>query len=441
MGISATAGRAGDLREKALGKALEAKALLDEDGNLPAAETDRFNELMAEFHQLDEDAAKASTADDNAGSLQDRLEYYTGKATGTPMRFSAVPTDHQAPKSVGQQFVESDAYKGLTASGALKSEFSRIGVSGHFVTKPKAAADDVIHTEPGGPAASLVRPRYLDDILPLDSRPRMVRSLFAQETAPDQPIRDARQVTREGAAAAVAQTTDPAAAETPEQGRKPQFSVSWEEYEVAPKTIAAWTATTRQALSQENRVRSLIDDNGRILLELAAEDEILTGSGAGPHILGLLNTPGVQTYDASGSPYGDLANLNALRIAKRLIRTGPARVPADAVVLNPEDSEAFDLLVDGEGRYRAGDPFGAYGGEDPAIWRLRRVESEAIALGTAIVGNFRLGGTVFTVQPMVIYTSDSHEDFFVKNLIAILFEERLGLFIRRPAAFVVVTLA
>lgn len=123
-----------------------------------------------------------------------------------------------------------------------------------------------------------------------------------------------------------------------------------------------------------------------------------------------------------------------------MVRTGIARVPADAVVVHPNDGERFDLLQNGNGDFRAGNPF--VGGDDMApIWRLPRVESEAVSEGTAIVGAFRLGGTVYRVQGLQIFVSDSHEDYFIRNLIAILGEERIAFLCRRPTAFVVVTLA
>jgi hypothetical protein len=39
----------------------------------------------------------------------------------------------------------------------------------------------------------------------------------------------------------------------------------------------------------------------------------------------------------------------------------------------------------------------------------------------------------------VILTADQHSDFFIRNLVAVLAEERLGLAVFFPAAFVLVT--
>ena len=69
------------------------------------------------------------------------------------------------------------------------------------------------------------------------------------------------------------------------------------------------------------------------------------------------------------------------------------------------------------------------------LWGLPRVESESVPVGHAIVGAFKVGGTVFQREGTTIFASDSHADFFVRNLVAVLAEERLGLAVFFPAAF------
>ncbi len=67
------------------------------------------------------------------------------------------------------------------------------------------------------------------------------------------------------------------------------------------------------------------------------------------------------------------------------------------------------------------------------------MESEAITAGTVLVGAFQ-AATVLERMPITVYTTDSHSDWFTRNIIAVLFEERLGFPIFYPAAFVKITL-
>lgn len=400
------------------------------EGDLSAEELETFTETFDLAKRYDDRAEALAPTADKFKSARERLDYYHTKAKGQPVPWGAyheldVPS---RPKSIGQTFVESDEYTGTIQERAAKN--SRIGESDRVSVK---AATDVIGggTGPGG---ALVVPDYLPGILPLPQRPLTVRELFSQDTTDSDTISYAAQTGFDNAAATVAEATSAAGS-----GAKPQSSIAWARRTSAVETIATWMAATRKQLADAGQTRALIDNQLRLMLALEEEDQLINGTGTSPDLRGLLNVAGIQTLDLTAAA-GDRANLDGLRSARRLVATGAARAQADAVVLNPLDSEEFDLMVDAEGRYRAGDPF-ANGPAGPTpIWRMRRVESEAVAAGTAIVGAFTVGGTVFEREGIVILTSDSHEDYFTRNLVAVLAEERLGFAVYFPAAFVEVTL-
>ena len=431
-----------DLREKAAGLFKEAADIAEGKESLVGDDLANFTAKMAEAVKADEEYVNASQGEEGLATLKDRLSFYHEAATGHTVPWSRLsiedPSGVMGRKSAGQQFVESDIFKDLDKSGALDSSVG-------FKTAPfevKAATDIISGTAAAsgdrlGGGAALLLPDYRPGILPLNQRPLTVRDLFSSDTTAGDQISYAVQTAFDNAAAAVSE----AAVDGNPSGAKPQSSIGWGRRTENIETIATWMAATRKQLSDVGQTRSLIDNQLRLMLDLEVEDQLLNGNGTSPNISGLLDRSGLQTLDLSGAAT-DKANLNGIRTAKRLVRTGAARAVADAVVVNPIDSEEFDLMVDGEDRYRAGDPFGVLGqsSDAPPIWRMRRVESEAVTEGTAIVGAFRVGGTVFERQGITILTSDSHSDFFTKNLIAILGETRVGLAIYFPAAFVVVTL-
>jgi hypothetical protein len=423
-------------REEALAKLLEAKALVQEDQTVKAEDEPRFEALMGEFRALDAEAQKAATQDDDIGTLAERFEYYTGKATGTAMRFNRTQLDPNAPKSLGEQFVQSEAYKQLKASGALESQDSR------FRTTPVAidprirfqgAASDIVQTESGGPGAALVQPYRPGIILPLPQRPTVIRDLFANENMPSgDTIEYAAQTGFDNAAAAVAQATAVDGTGLT-GGVKPQSSVGWVERTAKASWIATWMATTRQALADESQMRSLIDNQGRLMIRLEEDDQLLNGNGTPPNISGILDQPSIQTLDLTGED-----NLDGIRTARRLVKTGLSRLDPTFIIVNPIDSEEVDILKDDNGLYRGGNPIGNFT-FDGSIWKLQRVESEAQAEGHATVGA-RAGATVYERQPIQVLTADQHADFFVRNLVVILFEERIAFPVYFPTAFVDVTL-
>lgn len=431
-------GKAEALREQALGKLKEALALKDADGSISAENEPQFTALMGEFAAVDEQVSKAGSLDASISRADERMAWYTGKATGTPMRFNRTTLDPSSPRSLGQQFVESEAYRDLQASGALSSENSKFRsdpvIAAPHLRRFGAAATDIIQTESGGPGAGLVTPFYLPGVLPLPQRPLEIRALFPNETmtSGDQ-LSYAAQTGFDNAAAAVAQAiaVDGTGASG---GVKPQSSIAWQRRTANAEWIATWMAATRQALGDENQIRSLIDNQGRLMLALEEEDQLVNGNGTSPNISGILDQVGLQTLDLTGED-----NLDGIRTARRLVKTGLSRLTPDFIILNPVDSEEFDLLKDGNGQYRGGNPIGNFGFNLP-IWSLRRVESEAVAEGTAIVGA-GAGATIYERQPITVLTADQHADFFVRNIGVILFEERLAFPVYFPTAFVEVTLA
>lgn len=422
-----------DLREQALAKFLEAKALIDADsGEVKAENLEQFNALMTEAKAIDAQAGKAQTADDNVGTLRERLEYYTGKATGTPMRFQATSLDPNSHLSLGAQFTNSDAYKRLVASGALNSPDSRFRSDPVIIGAPKgfgAATSDVIHTESGGSAGPAAL--RIPGIKGYGAPPLQVRDLFPNETANSgDSVQYAAQTGFDKASGLAVKQSN---AVNDATGVKKQSSVKWELQTAFFEWIATWIATTRQTLADVDQVRSFIDNQGRLMLAIEEEDQLINGNGTRPNISGILDQGSLQTLDLTGED-----NLDGLRVARRLVKSGVSRLTADFVIVNPIDSEGVDLLKDDFGQYRGGNPIGNFTFDQP-IWRMRRVESEAVAEGTAIVGS-GAGATVYQRDPIQVLTADQHADFFVRNLVVLLFEERLGFPIYFPTAFVEVTL-
>lgn len=425
-----------EYREQALAKLSEARDLTDPATGAPTAENEqRYNAVMAEFAALDKKRQDAETTDGNVSAAKEAWQYYTGKLTGDPVQFTSMKLDPKSTKSPGEQFVESAEYKDIVASGRLQVPGSKFE-SGAIAVAPRlgtfqAAATDVVHTETGG---SAIVPNYrIPGLLQLQQAPLAMRQVLPVEDMPSgDTIEYAAQVGFDNAAAAVAQATSAAT------GAKPQSSLRFEERTAPARWIATWMAVTRQTMSDVNVMRSVIDNQGRLMIRIEEDRQILLGNGVSPNLTGILDdgNTGLQTLNLTG--LGDLANLEGVRTARRMIRTGVSRLPPTFVVVHPEDSEEFDLLKDLEGRYRAGDPFAAGGPDSPPIWRLPRVESEAITVGTGLVGS-RAGATIFEREPLTVEVATQHADFFVRNLVVVLFEERVALPIWFPTAFVQIT--
>ena len=74
------------------------------------------------------------------------------------------------------------------------------------------------------------------------------------------------------------------------------------------------------------------------------------------------------------------------------------------------------------------------GDAPPRLWGLPIVETKGIAAGTFLVGAFRQAATLYDRWQPTVQVSTEHADFFTRNLVAILAEERIALAVKKPSA-------
>jgi len=99
----------------------------------------------------------------------------------------------------------------------------------------------------------------------------------------------------------------------------------------------------------------------------------------------------------------------------------------------PTDWADIELQKDSTGQYIWVDV--TTGGESK-VWRLAVVPTNAITAGNFLVGDFPAAAVVYDRQEATIEISREDRDNFVKNMVTILVEERLGLAVEAPGALV-----
>lgn len=227
-----------------------------------------------------------------------------------------------------------------------------------------------------------------------------------------------------------------------ENQRKP--GLTFPDYESVTETlskIAGWIKVSDEMTEDTPFLVSEI--NGRLLYQLLMfeEDQLLNGSGTGVNLLGLLNREGVQTETAAGAE--DLADAVFRARTKVSLATG---LQADGMVMHPLDYQNLRLAKDGNGQYLAGGPFtGQYGNgsimQDPPLWGLgNTIITTAVEQGSVLVGAGKQAATVYRKGGIRVEASNIDGEDFTHNRFTILAEERLALAVRRPAAFVKVSI-
>ena len=227
-----------------------------------------------------------------------------------------------------------------------------------------------------------------------------------------------------------------------EGAAKPQFSfVAPTAVTEALKKIAGFIKVTDEFLEDADFLMTEI--NNRLLYQLGyfEEQQLLKGDGTGQNLLGLLNRSGIQTE--SPAKVGDNADSVFKSITKIEQNSG---LPADGIVINPIDYEAFRLAKDGAKQYLGGGFFeGQYGAGgfvmQPPLWGLRTVVTPAITAGTALVGAFGMAATLYRKGGVRVEATNSNATDFTSNLVTIRAEERIALAVRQPLGFCKLTLS
>jgi HK97 family phage major capsid protein len=168
-------------------------------------------------------------------------------------------------------------------------------------------------------------------------------------------------------------------------------------------------------------------------LQLALETQVITGDGTGENFTGILNS------NINVQALGTDNVLDAIFKGRTLVRvTGKAR--PTAVVMHPTNWQAARLARENSatgtlGGYLMGPPsmVGAN-----TLWGLPVVESEAITLNTALVGDFSMGCTLFDREQAVVRVGFVN-DQFIRNMQTLLAELRAAFIVWRPTAFTKVT--
>jgi HK97 family phage major capsid protein len=337
-------------------------------------------------------------------------------------------------KSLGLQIVESPEFKSMMSafpdgrvSEKARVQSQSIGIKSLFTGVSDTSGGAFVVNDQSGIVEMLGR------------KPLTIRDLVSVRRTGSDTVEYVTQTSHTNSAAPVAEATS-SALPTQNQttgalvnnaggGYKPEGAWAFARATAVVKTIAEWVPATKRSLSDVAALEGLINDELELDVKEAEEGQILNGDGTGENVLGINSTSGVQTQTFST----DI--LTSVRKGITKART-IGRVNPNALVVNPADAEKIDLLQDGELRYRFGGP-SMIGNR--TMWGVPVVESETQAAGTGLLGDYSKA-VLWDREQTTVTMTDSHADFFIRNLVAILAEERVAFAVTRPTAFVKVAL-
>ena len=419
-------GRLNELKDALSGKMAEQQELADsiqlEGETLVVGEEQRsaFNSNMAQIKELKGLIEDITTLRD-VSAWSSEAEYKSVAAEVAAGVEAEVA--HYRSQSVGEAFVNSEEFK------SLQGGKSGANMASPFITKSLEQKDVYSGLPTGTPSAFGAVER--DGIIPIAQRRSRVRDLFPARTTSAAVIEYFRQTGFTNAADTVAER------QGSNFGAKPQSTMTFVGEQAPVRTIAHWEAAHRNVLADEPQLRSIIDNELLYGLRLTEDNQILSGSGTGEDLAGILNNGSIQSYAWSSGATTPVKDTKADAIRRAATLSFLAYYEPTGVVMHPNDWEDVELTKDSNGQYLVAVSV-ALGGE-PRVWRLPVVETPAIAEGTAVVGAFGTGAQLYDREEASIRISEQHSDFFIRNAIVVLAEQRLALAIKRPEAFVKVT--
>lgn len=375
--------------------------------NLDATQLDDVKARNTEIDTLAKQLEDAKALDDiyqaNAKALRE------SKTPATNLPFAQDPKGGRQPepqqKSLGQLFVESDAYK--KAERKKHIDFSAPDFD--FLQ-----AKTLMETGAGFAPQAIRTGRVVE----YAHRRPLVADLI-----PQTPTDQASVVYME-------ETTFTNNAATRSEGAQAgESALAYTERTKAMREIAHFLPVTEIQLEDVDGVRSIIDNRLLTMLDLAEEAQLLTGDDNAPNLGGFLTV--VTQAQAKGlDPTPD-----AIYKAITKVRVTGFAEPS-AYITHPNDWQDVRLLRTTDGVYIWGNPSEA----GPArIWGLPVIETTAMTENTGFLGDFQMFSEIRRRRGANIKVSDSHSDFFIKGKLAIRADKRLALVVYRLTAFCKVT--
>jgi HK97 family phage major capsid protein len=317
-------------------------------------------------------------------------------------------------KSLGQRFIESDEFKSIGN-----------GRNGYSMNAP-FQVKDIFTALPSGTPGDFGTPQR-EGIVERAKRTSRVRDLFPVQQTTTNMIEYFRVSGFTNNAATVAERSGSPAV----FASKPQSSMTVVGVQAPVRTIAHFEVAHRNVLDDEPTLRGIIDNELLYGLRLVEDDQILNGDGTGSNLTGIRETSGIQTQVWSAGSTGD-TRIDAVRraITKSLL----AYYEPTGIIVHPNDMEDIELTKDAEERHLM--VMSVSLGAEARLWRLPMVMTPAITEGFALVGSFGIGATLYDRMEGSIRVAEQHSDFFIRNAVAVLAEQRLALAVKRPESFV-----
>lgn len=332
---------------------------------------------------------------------------------------------HDVMAGPGDIFVASKGWKAVADPQSRGQQWS----TGPVELRYKAGT--LLESDQG--AGLVATPQVVPGIVQTLFQPLGVADLFRQGIATTNSLRYAVEGTAVSGASGVA-----------EAASKPASDLALSTTDEKVMKIATVLTISEEIAEDSPQVSAYLNSRLMLFVRMEEDRQLLRGAGSGSNeILGIFERSGINEYTKLAT------DDNATALARVLANTaGSAFVQPDTIIMHPTNWLSTRLLRDGTGgtagQYLGGGPFtGAYGTGGAAnaglfgqqLWNTRVFLSTVVGPGTALVGSFQEAAQLYRRGGLSVEMTNSHSDYFVRNLLMLRAESRAALCCYRPVAF------
>jgi len=215
---------------------------------------------------------------------------------------------------------------------------------------------------------------------------------------------------------------------------KAQGDLTFDVVNTPVKTIAEWIVASRQLLQDAPRLRDTVDGELLYQLRYVLEQQCISGDGTGNNFTGITATAGIQLRAMHATtPVGRgqlTTDTRAMTLRRAITDIRLAFYEPTGIAMAPADSEGMELTEYSANRYMLSfDPV------TMRVWRVPVMETPALTAGTAIVGAWKIGATLWDRMEAQVLVSENVASQFIQNLITVLAELRAAFAVKRALAF------
>lgn len=252
-------------------------------------------------------------------------------------------------------------------------------------------------------------------------RPMAIRDRLNKVSTKDQFIQYPRETSLTNSYAVVAETNS-----------KPESAMAFVLEQTPIQTIASWIPAPLQLMDDMPRFQNYVETRMLDMLRVFTDRQYLYGAGGGTAINGILTDSGIQTLTQANGQNRYETVREAMVMIEETFYT------ADTLVIHPRDRYRMEIQKgSGDGQYILMPMLGAAGASE--VLRIPVISSTVINEGTALLGNFQRGATLFIRDGVSVRVSFEHSDYFIKNMMALLVECREQIVVEHPKMFVKIT--